>query len=233
MSRTVLILRPEPGASATAARAWALGLSPVSAPLFAIRPLAWQAPDPADYDAVLMTSANAARNAGARLRNFTGLPCYAVGEASAAAARHAGFDVVRTGPADGAAAKAMMAADGVGRALHPCGLAHIDLAGPGPAIVNRPVYAADPVDSLPRAAATAIAGGALVLLHSPRAGSLLAALVRDRQAVRIAAISAAAADAAGAGWRSKTVAAAPRDEALLELAAKLCQTGGPGSGADA
>jgi hypothetical protein len=30
---------------------------------------------------------------------------------------------------------------------------------------------------------------------------------------------------AGAGWQSVAVAAAPRDQALLELAAKLCQTG--------
>jgi len=233
VSGTVLILRPEPGASATAARAWAFGMSPILAPLFAIRTLPWDAPDPADYDAVLLTSANGARHAGARLRNFTDLPCYAVGEASAAAARQAGFEEVRTGSADGAAALAMLSADGVRRALHPCGLAHTGLAGLGPEIVHRPVYAADPVDSLPRAAAKAIADGALVLLHSPRAGALLARLVRDREAVRIAAISAAAAGAAGPGWRSKAVAEAPRDEALLELALKLCQTGGPGSGADA
>ena len=59
----MLILRPQPGADETAARARTLGLEPVVAPLFTIRPLAWEPPDPAEFDAVLLTSANAARHA--------------------------------------------------------------------------------------------------------------------------------------------------------------------------
>ena len=43
----VLILRPQPGADETAARARALGLEPLVAPLFTVRPLAWTPPDPA------------------------------------------------------------------------------------------------------------------------------------------------------------------------------------------
>ena len=62
--RPVLVLRPEPGAGETAARARALGLEPIVAPLFAVRPIAWAAPDPAAYDAVMLTSANAARHGG-------------------------------------------------------------------------------------------------------------------------------------------------------------------------
>jgi uroporphyrinogen-III synthase len=72
-----------------------------------------------------------------------------------------------------------------------------------------------------------MAAGALALVHSPRAGALLARLVADRDAVAVAAISDAASDAAGEGWRAKAVAAAPSDEALLELAAKLCQIAAP------
>ena len=74
----------------------------------------------------------------------------------------------------------------------------------------------------------ALTGGALVLLHSPRAARLFAELVDGaelaRDAVRIAAISPAALAAAGPGWRLAAAAARPRDDALLELAAKLCQT---------
>jgi uroporphyrinogen-III synthase len=220
----VLILRPEPGGSASAARARALGRDPILAPLFAIRPLGWEAPDPSGFDAVLLTSANAARHGGEGLGAFAHLPCYAVGEATAEAARVAGFGEIRTGPGDGAAAAAMMAADGVGRAFHPCGRDHAEAAAPGVAVERRAVYAAEPVPVLPAAAAEAIAAGALVLVHSPRAASLLASLVPNRAQVPLAAISAAAADAAGAGWRNKNVAPAPRDEALLELAARLCQT---------
>ena len=59
--RRLLVLRPEPGASATAGRARTLGLDPVLMPLFEIEPIAWTAPDPAGFDALLLTSANAVR----------------------------------------------------------------------------------------------------------------------------------------------------------------------------
>ena len=48
MSRPIVVLRPEPGARATVARIEALGAHAVAAPLFAIRPLPWTPPDPAD-----------------------------------------------------------------------------------------------------------------------------------------------------------------------------------------
>ncbi|MEA3064722.1 MAG: hypothetical protein QOJ27_1168, partial [Sphingomonadales bacterium] len=48
-------------------------------------------------------------------------------------------------------------------------------------------------------------------------------LAAGKGSIRVAAISAAAAEAAGEGWAAKAVAAAPRDQALLELAAKLCK----------
>jgi uroporphyrinogen-III synthase len=228
----VLILRPEPGASATAARARSLGLIPYVFPLFTVRPLAWTAPDPAQFDAVLLTSANAARHAGAGLEPFLPLPCYVVGEATAQAAAAAGFAEVRTGTADVEAVNAMMIADNVRLALHPCGRDHREVPGPGPAIVRTSVYAADAAEVLPAAAEAAMAAGAVVLVHSPRAGALLAGLAADRGQVTIAAISAAAAEAAGPGWRRVAVAPAPRDEALLELAATLCQTAAQdGSGA--
>ena len=224
----VLIVRPEPGASASAERARALGLEPVIAPLFRIRPLPWEAPDPSGFDAVLLTSANAARNAGAGLAAFTQLRCYAVGESSADAARDAGFADVRTGPGDGAAAAAMMDEHGVTRAIHPCGRDRAGLGEIRVEIVPAPVYAADALDRLPDAAVAALRGGALLLVHSPRAGALLARLVGEKADVAIAAISAAAAEATGEGWGSVAVAGAPSDEALLELAAKLCKTEGHG-----
>lgn len=220
----VLILRPQPGADATAARARAMGLAPVVAPLFRVKPLAWSAP-PGPFDAVMLTSANAARHAGGGMTPYLGLACYAVGEATATAARDAGFADVRTGPADGAALVALMAAEGVGAALHPCGADHVALPD-SVRIADVPVYASEAFADLPETARAALADGALILLHSPRAATLFAALVPERSGIRIAAISAAAAGAAGTGWAAIAVSGRPRDEALLELAAKLCQTGG-------
>jgi uroporphyrinogen-III synthase len=199
-----------------------MGLDPVTAPLFDVRPLAWEPPQ-VRFDAILLTSAHAARCAG---RPSAG-PCYAVGEATATAARAAGFEDVRVGPADGAAVVAMMAGDGVRSALHLCGREHIPLDTGGLSIERQIVYAADVVAELPAAARSALARGALVLLHSPRAAATFAALTRDRATVHLAAISRAAADAAGEGWAGKDVAGAPRDEALLELAARLCHIAPP------
>jgi uroporphyrinogen-III synthase len=217
----VLVLRPQPGAGETAARARALGLDVAVAPLFAVRPLAWAPPDPAGFDAVMLTSASAARQASDGLTPFKTLPCYAVGEATAAAAQEAGFADIRIGPDDGAALLLMMAEDGVKAAFHACGEDHLALGHPAIAITRVPVYAAEVAERLPVAA-----GDTLALLHSPRAAVLFAKLAGDRSRIVIAAISARTARAAGEGWRHVAVAARPRDEALLELAAKLCQSEG-------
>lgn len=203
-----------------------MGLEPVVAPIFTVRPVDWDAPDPAGIEAVLLTSANAARHAGEQLDAFIGLPCYAVGGATSASARAAGFADVREGPSDGEALVGLMAAEGIVHALHLSGRDHASLDHPRIAVTRRIVYAAEPAETLPARARQAIEQGALALIHSPRAGRLFARLAEaaglDRERILIAAIS----EAAGAGWAQAHVAAEPRDHALLELAAKLCQTGG-------
>jgi uroporphyrinogen-III synthase len=127
-----------------------------------------------------------------------------------------------------------MASDSVTEALHLCGRDHAELSHPRIRVERRVVYAADPVAPLPEQALQAIEGGALVLLHSPRAAASFAELVEAagiaKERISIAAISDAAASAAGPGWLSTSVASAPRDHALLELAAKLCKTGGAPNG---
>jgi uroporphyrinogen-III synthase len=211
----LLIVRPRPGADETAARARDLGLEPIVAPLFETRALDWAPPDPRRFDAILLTSANAARLGGEGLRPLRALPCYAVGERTAHAARAAGFNDVRTGPSDSAALAAMAEAAGARSLLHLGARDHI----PVESATHIAVYASEPAGALP-----AELGAAVVLLHSPRAASRFAELATDRAKIVIAAISAQVAEAAGPGWKDVAVAAAPRDEALLELAAKLCQT---------
>ena len=63
-----------------------------------------------------------------------------------------------------------------------------------------------------------------MLLHSARAATRVAELAGDRSKLVLAAISAQTAAAVGIGWKAVAVAETPRDEALLELAVKLCQT---------
>ena len=74
---------------------------------------------------MLLTSANAPRHGGDAMTPFLGLPCYAVGESTAEAARAAGFTDIRTGPSDGAALVEMAAADGIASAVHFCGREHV------------------------------------------------------------------------------------------------------------
>ncbi|HEX8620476.1 MAG TPA: uroporphyrinogen-III synthase [Allosphingosinicella sp.] len=212
----LLVLRPEPGASETAARARALGLEPLVAPLFEIRSVDPGPVEAGDYDALLLTSANGARHAPGTL---TGLPCFAVGERTAAEARRAGFSDIRIGDGDGAAAAAMIAAAGFGRVLHLCGRDHVPMTLAGVSIEGRVVYAAEPTS------AEGFEGPAVAMIHSARAGARFGQLVGDKSSVFIAAISAAASQAAGGGWAGKAVAGEPRDQALLELAAKLCNHG--------
>lgn len=224
--KPLLVLRPEPGAAATLARAVAAGWQPIAAPLFVVAPLAWDAPEPAAHDGLMLTSAQAVRHAGPGLAAYRALPVYAVGEATAVAAMEAGFADVRTGSSDAALLVTMMVRDGVTRPLHLAGREHRVLDAAPIAISRRIVYAADPVAELPAAARAALDRNAVALLHSPRAGALFANLLAkagiDPVTVRAAAISAAA----GAGpWGATEIAEAPDDSALLAAAARLCEKG--------
>jgi uroporphyrinogen-III synthase len=219
MSRLV-ILRPEPGASATAARARAMGLDPVTLPLFAVEPVEWAVPDPAGYDALLLTSANAVRHAGDGLARLCGLPVYAVGEATAEAAREVGFDVAGSG--EGGVERLLGSIPPDLRLLHLCGEHRIQVKA-AQAITVIPVYRSR---ALPAPEGLREIEGQVAAVHSPRAGQRLAELAGeagiDRATVRIAAISAAAASAAGSGWESCEAADTPDEAALLALAARLC-----------
>lgn len=226
----LLILRPQPGAGETLRRAEKLGLSAIASPIFEIGPIPWQAPDPMGFDAVIATSSSALLHGGPALAAYADLPCYAVGPATALAARKAGLSNIRTGPADGEALMNLAARDGIRNAFHPCGRDHISLSLAGGQVTDLPVYAAEPVNRLAPEAVAAAQGGALVVIHSPRSGRHFAALWDrtglPRANLRIAAISEAAASATGTGWRRVEVAGQPRDEALLELAADLCKDRG-------
>ena len=219
--KRLLVLRPEPGASATIARAREIGLDAVSAPLFAIEPVAWRAPEPAGFDALLLTSANALRFGGDQVAGLRGLPVHAVGEATAEAARAAGFDIASAGEAG--VERLLASIDPDLELLHLCGEDRREAQAPRQAITALAVYRARAIDGPDLSAAP----GSVVLVHSPRAGQRLAELIGDGRSTSIAAISAAAATAAGDGWAAVEVAERPSDEALLALAVRLCNTPSP------
>lgn len=221
--RRLFILRPQPGANASAQRARAMGLEPVVAPLFEVLLVEWEAPDAASFDALLLTSANALRSAGGQLRSLRGLPAYAVGEATAAAAGHAGLDIAGTG--DSGVERLLGSIDPDLRLLHLCGEHRRRIEQAPQRITPLVVYRAE---ALPDPDWVETLHGQVAAVHSPRAAERLVELVgqSDRKTVRIAAISEAAAAAAGEGWERVEGARAPTDEALLEVARRLCEEQG-------
>lgn len=223
MSR-LIVLRPEPGASSTMARATALGISATACPLFRFEPIDWTPPPAADFDALLVTSAQAVRSGVAHLAQYHGLSTYAVGKATAQALRAAGFTKVTTGDTDGAAIAARIAADGHRTVLHLAG-ADVASVDPGPLLIHREaLYAA--VEAADRSALAAqLEPGAVLMVHSPRAGKRLAALVERaaRETLHVIGISPAALATCGHGWASVCAADAPDEAAMLALAALLCE----------
>ncbi|MET0240431.1 MAG: uroporphyrinogen-III synthase [Sphingobium sp.] len=143
MAEPVLVLRPEPGAARTAKMLREAGFDPICYPLFAVESAGWTPPDPADFDAVLMTSANAARVGGAGLALYRDLPVFAVGDASGRAAAAAGFGSVTVGGGDVAATLPLVAAGS--RVLHLSGEDVRDADPLGLSITRVPVYRTVPL----------------------------------------------------------------------------------------
>lgn len=227
MTARVLVLRPEPGASTTAALATELGLDPVLAPIAGVEPAAWDVPDPAHFDALLIGSANAVRHGGAGLAALRDLPALAVGEATAARLREAGFTVRETGTGGLQPLLDALAGDpSIRRLLRLAGEAHVPLDMPdGVSMVTRIVYRVA-YHSLSAEAVAAIGQGAIVLLHSGEAAGHFAAecdrLGLARGTVRVAALAPRIAEAAEQGWGALAIAPVTSDRALLELARDMC-----------
>ena len=216
MSRPLAVLRPEPGNAATAQAIEALGRRAIRLPLFRIVPLAWDAPSATEHDALILTSANAVRQAGAALQAYATLPAHAVGTATAAAARAAGLHVVATGDTDGRALLDAAGRAGVRRALL---LTARERAVAGHPVLGaiRAVYASEAVEGIDADGLR----GSVALVHSQRAAQRLAMLVSDRSDIAVAAIAPGVADALGTGWHAVAVAARPDDAATIAAALPL------------
>ncbi|MGE5146680.1 MAG: uroporphyrinogen-III synthase, partial [Candidatus Eiseniibacteriota bacterium] len=172
----VLITRPRADAEALAAALAADGVDSLVAPLMTIEPVD-AALDLAGVQALLFTSANGTRTFAGKSM-VRDLPVFAVGDATARAARDAGF--ARVESAQGAVEDL---ADLVRRTLDPKAGALLHAAGADVAgdlqgalgaagfTVRRAVlYRAATADDLPAAAAAALRDGSLtaVLFFSPR-----------------------------------------------------------------
>ncbi len=218
MSRPIAVLRPEPGNRVTAIAIEAQGHRTIRLPLFETRPVAWAGPDATGYDALIVTSANAFRHGGTGLVRLLDLPVWAVGAATAEAARRNGFTVAGTGDAGSAKLLAMAEAAGVRCALHLAGRERTVESG-GIVADILTVYASEPRDIAPEAAVQL--DGAILLVQSARAGERVRELVGDKAHTVLVAVSDGAADAAGTGWQQVVIPGGVTGTALVDAAIAL------------
>ncbi|MGE0232907.1 MAG: uroporphyrinogen-III synthase [Flavobacteriaceae bacterium] len=228
----VLVTRPEEDAARTAARLAKAGHQPVVAPLFAIRPTGARV-DAAGASGVLLTSRNGIRALTKdELSMLAKLAVFAVGDATARAAREAGFRNVTSATGDSVGLVRIVRREispHTGVLLHIAG-AHVagDVAGAlrraGFTVRRIVAYEAVSDEQLARAARDAVLRHKpdMALVYSERAAAAVLALYAKIPAwlarPGIAAISARAAkpfiDAGG--WNVR-IAAALDEAALLAV----------------
>ncbi|WP_144097627.1 uroporphyrinogen-III synthase [Croceicoccus sediminis] len=225
--KTVITIRPAPGDARTVALGEKMGIAVESHPLFAVEPVAWDCPDAADYDAILIGSANVLRHGGECMAGLTDLPAWCVGEASAAAARKAGFSVAGIGSGGLQSVIPMTEAAGHCRLLRVSGEAHVPLDLPeGMSADTRTAYRVANC-SIGAGLAEKLRGPCLVLLHSAEAAAHFAGEVDRldlaRGDIALACLAPRIADSAGSGWLCLSTAPSTDDGALLALAMQMCQ----------
>jgi uroporphyrinogen-III synthase len=228
-----LVTRPRHEAEPLAARLAERGIDTVTEPIMTIVDRDDAMPDLAGVQAILCTSANGAR-ALARASRERGVPIFAVGDATARAARAAAFAGVESAGGDvDELARLVIARLGPsdGRLLHVAGSEVAgDLSGrlgaAGFAVERAVLDDARAADALSPATVRLIDDRAidLALFFSPRTAAIFARLaeaanVAGGLASTTALSISAAADAplGGLPFRERLIAAAPTQAALLAL----------------
>jgi uroporphyrinogen-III synthase len=225
----LLIIRAEQDAVVTAERAQAAGFEPIVMPLFKPARVDWTVPGPDGYDAILITSANAMRYGGRGLPQLMRLPVYAVGNATADAARSAGFTVIAAGTSGGADILQRAFDDGCKRILWLSGSNATAIDARAEMQIDQIiVYEAAALPVPDNIAEILRQDNLITALHSPRSAAYFAQVfdksATDRSTMALAVLSPAVAQAVGTGWRKVAVASAPSDTALLAAAKSVFTT---------
>lgn len=222
--RRVWVTRAEPGAARTADRLTALGFEPVVVPLLTLAPLPVAlnaAPEPDAVAVLALTSPNGVEAFAPLIPRFRDHPVFAVGDATAEAARAAGFANVRSASGDIHALARLIAAEAPPGPLLAPGAR--EPAGDLPALLpDRPVQRL-PVYAAFETHAPAPEPFDAVMLHSPRAARALAADLPGSAAsgrVAICISEAAAAPLRPFDFAEIRIAAAPDEPAMLSALGK-------------
>lgn len=232
----LLVTRPREDAASLAQVLAARGIETMIEPMIEIVDLPGPLVTRQDIQAILFTSVNGVRALLRRnrgdLAEFTALPVFAVGDATAQAARGAGFRQVESAAGNVSALAALVLArltPGSGPLLHVAGSDIAgDLAGRLIAegfIVNRTaLYSARQATALSAATGEGLRHNLIdgVTFFSPRTAAAFVTLCRDsgvlpllRDVVSLCLSPAVAQAVSGATWRAIIVAPRPDQDALL------------------
>ncbi len=216
----VLIIRPQPGADATARRFQDVGYAPVLMPLFAIEHVPLQSVSVDGYDAILLTSGNAARAAAGFLESARDTPIYAVGSATAGALANLSLPVAATGSSGVEAIVGVAAAGGHKKLLWLAGEDHNAVPQIADVHIDIAIVYRSAVLETPAQFTAQVEQCDAIILHSSRAAAHFAGLCDagglSRSKIALATFSNAIADSAGDGWAQIIVAASPNDAALMD-----------------
>ena len=238
---TMLVTRPQPDASETAARLFALDIDALVEPLLTAETLTTTLPPADGFAALAATSANALRALHDRgeLPRFLKLPLYAVGDRTAALAQHFGFARVVSAAGNMTDLVALLAAAGLeGPILYPAARQQSGdlakaLAPHGVMVIAAPVYAMNPVPRLSATTLSAIESGAIsaVLFYSRRTAETfvrLAVSVRDKAKLAMLCLSEAVAEPLlDAHFVRVSLADHSSEEAMMALALSFARDQNP------
>ncbi len=209
--------RAQPGATRTADRLKSLGFEPIVRPLLAIERIAQPAPDLTGVAALAFTSRNGVE-AFTALSDERELPVFTVGDATAAAARAAGFASVRSAAGSLGDLARLLAAEATGPVLEPVAR---EPSGDLPALLaGRVEVRALPIYRAVETGAPAPAAFDAVLVHSPRAGCAVAFLGPFAGQVAVVISEATAAPLIATAGLTIRIAARPDEAALFEALGK-------------
>jgi uroporphyrinogen-III synthase len=234
----LLVTRPEPDASETAARLNALNIETVVDPLLIAETLTTTLPPADGFSALAVTSANALRALHDRgdLPRLLKLPLYAIGDRTAAVAREFGFAEVVSAGGDFGDLVALLARAGIaGPVLYPAAKQQAgDLAKAlsphGVMVITVPVYAMTPAARLDSATDFRALDGAL--FYSRRTAQTfvsLAARAEERTRLGMLCLSEAVAEPLiAAHFVRVSLADYPSEEAMMALALSFARDQKPG-----
>jgi len=220
----ILVTRPEPGATATAAALTAMGHEPILAPCLEIALLPARLPE--QISALILTSAQAIPALPARLHH---VPVFCVGDATAGKCRAAGFARVESAAGDARDLFRLITARHLpGLHVLAVGERHglllaRQLREAGISVIRRKVYTARPLRALPPPAWAALEAAHMdaALFYSAESARSFVRLSPPNtgQVVACALSEAVAVPLRGLPWSGIRVALAPSEADLMALLA--------------